>query len=117
MSPQAHAGQIIVTAAAKQTLDRLRDRYGDIILHVTGGFAKTPMCLSAGEIRLGPRDIHLGKADGVDVYEMQITPQASTGTDEYILDAVPGVPLGFSLDPGNGMRFIIDRKAHRPGNA
>jgi len=116
MTSVGKADNIVVTDAAKQTLGRLRDRYGDIILHVTGGFTKAPICLSAGEIRLGSLDVFLGKADGVPVYEMQITPEAfnSNGDDEYVLDVVAGVPIGFSLDPGDGMNFTIARQAKRP---
>lgn len=100
---------ICATPAAKLALERLRDRHGDIILHVTGGCcdARTPLCLRAGDLRLGSRDILLGTVDGVPVYEMQSTPEICYCCGEYVLEVVPGVPVGFSLDPGNGMRFAI----------
>lgn len=112
MDSRANECPIVATAAAKHALDLMRDRYGDIILHVTGGFAKTPLCISAGDLRIGPRDIH-----GVRVYEMQITPEIRYHRDEYVLDVIEGVPVGFSLDPGNGTRFTIERRARRDGNA
>lgn len=59
----------------------------------------------------------MGKADGVRVYEMQITPEIRYHRDEYVLDVIEGVPVGFSLDPGNGTRFTIERRARRDGNA
>jgi uncharacterized protein (DUF779 family) len=102
---------IIATDAAKQALERLRNKYGEIILHVTGGWSKTPVCLQADELRLGARDILLGSVSGVKIYEMQITPEAFHQEGDYILALVAGVPVGFSLDAGNGMKFTIERRA------
>lgn len=104
---------ISATLAASEALARLRARHGDIILHVTGGCcdARTPLCLPANELRLGSRDILLGTVAGVPVYEMQSTPEICYCTGAYVLDMVPGVPVGFSLDPGSGMRFTIREAA------
>ena len=109
MTTNAATCPIAATAAAKQALNQLRARHGDIILHVTGGCcdARTPLCLPAGELRLGSRDILLGKVEGVPVYEMQSTPEICYCCGAYLLDMVAGVPVGFSLDPGQGMRFAI----------
>lgn len=100
---------ISVTPDAKAALGRLRVAHGDIILHVTGGCcdARTPLCLPAGELRLGGRDILLGMADDVPVYEMQSTLEVCYCCAAYVLDVAPGVPVGFSLDPGAGLRFTI----------
>lgn len=112
---------IVATAAAKQALERMRAEHGEIILHVTGGCcdARTPLCLPAGALLLGPRDILLGTVEGVRVYEMQSTPEICFCTGDYVLDVRPGVPVGFSLDPGEGMRFAIREvmPPQRPGAA
>lgn len=104
---------ISATPRAKAVLERLRDQHGDIILHVTGGCcdARTPLCLRAGELRLGARDILLGIVEDVPVYEMQSTPEICYCTGIYELDLTPGLPVGFSLDAGDGMRFTIREKA------
>ena len=109
MESQNTTCPIAATAMAKATLDRLRNRYGPIILHVTGGCcdARTPLCLPAGELRLGARDILLGNVEGVPVYEMQSTPDVCYCCGCYLLDMAPGVPVGFSLDVGDGLRFSI----------
>jgi uncharacterized protein (DUF779 family) len=108
---------ITATSMAKEALTRLRRRHGEIILHVTGGCcdARTPLCLPANELRLGARDILLGMVEGVAVYEMQSTPELCYCNGAYLLDMAPGVPVGFSLDPGEGMRFTIreDIAGHR----
>lgn len=97
----------IATAAAKEALIRLRAQHGDIILHITGGWSKTPLCLCAGDLRLGPRDLLIGSVEGVPVYEMQITPEAGPRSYGYLLELVKEVPVGFCLDPGQGMRFCV----------
>lgn len=104
---------ISATPRAKAALDRLREQYGDIILHVTGGCcdARTPLCLRAGELRLGARDIFLGIVEDVPVYEMQSTPEICYCSGIYELDLTAGLPVGFSLDAGDGMRFTIREKA------
>lgn len=104
---------ISATPRAKAALDRLRAQHGEIILHVTGGCcdARTPLCLRAGELRLGARDILLGIVDGVPVYEMQSTPEICYCTGIYELDLTKGLPVGFSLDAGDGMRFTIREQA------
>lgn len=109
MEPRALTRPITPTQAARNAIESMRARYGDIILHVTGGCcdARTPLCLPAGELRLGSRDILLGTVEGIPVYEMQSTPEVAYCCGEYVLDVVPGVPVGFSLDTGNGMRFAI----------
>lgn len=58
---------ISATPAASKALTQLQTLHGDIILHVTGGCcdARTPLCLRADELRIGPRDILLGNVEGV----------------------------------------------------
>ena len=116
MRPNPPTCPIEATPRAKVALERLKDKHGDIILHVTGGCcdARSPLCLLAGELRLGALDILLGTVEGVDVYEMQNTPELCTCEGCYVLDMIAGTPVGFSLDPGNGMRFTIREKLLAP---
>ena len=109
MEVKSPACPISATSPAKAALMRLREQHGAIVLHVTGGCcdARTPLCLPAQELRIGARDILLGIVEGVKVYEMQSTPEACYCCGTYVLDMVQGVPVGFSLDPGDGQRFTI----------
>lgn len=107
MTTESQCGPIAATAAAKEALIRLRAEHGDIILHLTGGWSRAPICLRAGDLRIGPRDILLGMVEGVPVYEMQISPEPGPRNYGYLLELVKEVPVGFSLDPGQGMRFSI----------
>lgn len=116
MAPDYAPCPITATPAAREALDALRTQHGAIILHVTGGCcdARTPLCLPAGELHLGARDILLGTVEGVPVYEMQSAPEICYCCGCYVLDMVPGVPVGFSLDPGNGRRFPSTRPCRQP---
>ena len=102
--------RIRATEAAAGALDRLRAEHGEIVLHLAGGAedAGTPMAMVADEMRLGARDLHLGTVHGVEVYEQQSRPGAHfrAGWDVE-LDVVPGRAPGFSLHPGEGMRFAL----------
>lgn len=103
----SHNEPVIATAEAKDALARLRAQHGDIILHITGGWSRTPLCLQANELRLGPRDVLIGEIDGVPVYEMQITPMPDQRPYGFRLELIADVPIGFSLDPGQGKRFAV----------
>lgn len=100
---------IRATPEARDALERLRAEHGPIILHVTGGCcdARTPLCLKADDLLLGGRDILLGVVEGVEVYEMQSTPEVAFCTGDYQLELRAGLPVGFSLDAGDGKRFAI----------
>ncbi len=104
-----HTRPISATPEARRALERLKAEHGPILLHVTGGCcdARTPLCLKKGEFRLGARDILLGVVEGVEVYEMQSTPEAVFCAGDYLLEMRPGLPVGFSLDAGGGERFAI----------
>jgi uncharacterized protein (DUF779 family) len=107
MTAAAQSGPITATPAAREALERLRRQHGDIILHITGGWSKAPLCLQAGDLRLGARDILIGSVDGIPVYEMQITPEVGERSYGYVLELVGEAPMGFSLDPGQGLRFAM----------
>jgi uncharacterized protein len=110
MSVREPMCRIEATDAAVAAIDRLRAEHGEIELHIPGGAenAGTPMCFQAGELRIGPRDVYLGSVHGVDVYEQRSRPEGHFRAGWLVsLDLVPGTPPGFSLLPGDGMRFTI----------
>lgn len=105
---------ITATPEARDALRQLKEKHGDIILHVAGANSglRRPVCLPAGELRIGQRDDLLGVVDDVPVYQMQSRPSGECRSDELIIDMVDGMPVGFSLDTGNRRRFTIVRKTH-----
>jgi uncharacterized protein len=101
---------ILATPTAVAALQVLRGIHGPVVLHITGGTydSGASICLPAGELAIGSRDVHLGTIDGVDVYEMRSRPEGHYGTDlELTLEVGEGIPDGFSLSPGPGQRFKI----------
>jgi uncharacterized protein (DUF779 family) len=99
--------QIPISPAAHAALDQLRARHGRLVLHVTGGCcdAGTPLCLAEGEIILGQRDLLQGVCDGVPLYRMG--DEAVECPVSLALDVEPGRAVGFSLDIGDGTRFVL----------
>lgn len=110
MSEREAVCQFEATEAAVAALDRLRAEHGELILHIPGGNedAGTPICLPKGELRMGDLDIYLGSVHGVDVFEQRSLPGVHYRSGWVVrLDVVPGIPAGFGLWPGEGVRFAI----------
>ena len=100
---------ITATEAATGAIDALRAEHGPLILHITGGGddSGTPMCLPAGELRIGPRDLYVGTVHDVDVFEMRSHEDSHFRDGSFVLDVSRGLPVGFSLTPAGHMRFTI----------
>jgi uncharacterized protein (DUF779 family) len=107
---------ITATPEAHDALRQLKEQHGDIILHVAGANSglRRPVCLPAGELRIGQRDDLLGVIDGVPVYQMQSRPDGECRSEDLVIDMVDGFPVGFSLATGNRRRFTIVRKSGTP---
>lgn len=100
---------ITAIPVAMAALDRLRRAHGTIILHITSAAedSRTPMCLPAGELLIGAMDVLLGIIDGVAVYTTRSRPGEHYRASTYELDIRPGLPIGFSIPPAEGMLFSI----------
>jgi uncharacterized protein len=111
---ESELSHIRVTPEALRAIARIRDFCRNIMFHVTLGCcdARSPLCLEAGELRLGSRDVLIGFAGDVPIYEMIVGDDAPPPRD-YILDVIPGTSVGFSLDAGSGHRFTL-REALSP---
>jgi uncharacterized protein len=96
-----------VTDKAAELIARLREMYGDIVFHQSGGCCdgSAPMAYPAGEFRIAERDVFLGEIAGCPFY---------IGGNQYgvwchtqlEIDAVPGRGSGFSLEAPEGVRFL-----------
>ncbi|MCC4621406.1 DUF779 domain-containing protein [Xanthomonas cassavae CFBP 4642] len=100
--------QVTATLAALQLIDTLRARHGDLLFHQSGGCCdgSSPMCFAVGDFIVGDRDVLLGEIAGVPFY---ISPSqfAYWKHTQLIIDVVPGRGGMFSLENGEGVRFLV----------
>ncbi|WP_372392406.1 DUF779 domain-containing protein [Xanthomonas sp. NCPPB 3582] len=100
--------QVMATLAAQQLIDTLRARHGDLLFHQSGGCCdgSSPMCFAVGDFIVGDRDVLLGEIAGAPFY---ISPSqfAYWKHTQLIIDVVPGRGGMFSLENGEGVRFLV----------
>jgi hypothetical protein len=100
--------RVVATDDAKAVIDQLRDRYGPLMFHQSGGCCdgSSPMCFEDGDFRLGASDVYLGDLHGCPFYmardqfeywkHMQLT-----------IDVKEGRGASFSLEIPLGVRFVV----------
>ena len=100
--------RIDTTEAADALIDSLKEKYGEIIFHQSGGCCdgSAPMCYPKGEFYLGGSDVEVGITHGIHFY-MGASQFSYWEHTHLTLDAIPGIGGQFSLENGTGMRFII----------
>ncbi|MGS1079160.1 DUF779 domain-containing protein [Pseudoxanthomonas beigongshangi] len=98
----------MATPPALQLIDTLRARHGPVLFHQSGGCCdgSSPMCYPVGEFIVGDRDVRLGDIGGADFY---ISPSQFEywKHTQLIIDVVPGRGGMFSLENGEGVRFLV----------
>lgn len=100
--------QVIATPAAIQLIEKLRARYGPVLFHQSGGCCdgSSPMCYPQDDFIVGDRDVLLGEIGSAPFYISG--PQfAYWKHTQLIIDVVPGRGGMFSLDNGEGVRFLV----------
>jgi len=104
--------RVLITAAAAELLQRLRDRHGPVMFHQSGGCCdgSSPMCYPDGEFIVGDRDVLLGVLEGAPVWISGPQFEAWKHT-QLVIDVVPGRGGGFSLEAPEGLRFLSRGRA------
>lgn len=100
--------QVTATLAALQLIDTLRARYGPVLFHQSGGCCdgSSPMCFPEGEFIVGDRDVRMGEIGGAPFYIS--APQFEYWKHtQLIIDVVEGRGGMFSLENGEGVRFLV----------
>ncbi|MCS4235806.1 DUF779 domain-containing protein [Stenotrophomonas sp. BIGb0135] len=100
--------QVMATLPALRLIETLQARHGDLLFHQSGGCCdgSSPMCFAQGDFIVGDRDVRLGDIGGAPFY-------ISASQFEYwkhtqlIIDVVPGRGGMFSLENGEGVRFLV----------
>jgi uncharacterized protein (DUF779 family) len=100
--------RISVTDDAIKVIDQLKERYGPLMFHQSGGCCdgSSPMCFEIGDFKVGESDIQLGMIADCPFYMSR---------DQYdywkhthlTVDVTPGRGSSFSLEIPLGVRFII----------
>lgn len=100
--------QVMATLPALQLIDTLRARHGPVLFHQSGGCCdgSSPMCYPVGEFIVGDRDVRLGDIGGADFYIGPSQFEYWKHT-QLIIDVVPGRGGMFSLENGEGVRFLV----------
>jgi uncharacterized protein (DUF779 family) len=108
MNSEALPQQVLVTPEAIVLIDRLRGKHGPVMFHQSGGCCdgSSPMCYPAGEFLVGDSDVLLGEVHGAQFYISKPQFEYWKHT-QLILDVVPGRGGMFSLENGEGVRFLI----------
>jgi uncharacterized protein len=100
--------RVIFTTRALELTRQLRERFGRLIFHLSGGCCEgsAPMCFRASDFRVGERDVLLGVIAGCPFY----VGAAQFGYWAYCQLTVDVTAAGgdsFSLEAAEGVRFIV----------
>jgi uncharacterized protein (DUF779 family) len=99
--------RVLCTAATKSLLKTLKEEYGTLLFHQSGGCCdgSAPMCYPAGDFKIGQADVFLGEIAGVPFYIGGAQFEYWQHT-QLIIDVVPGRGSGFSVESPHGVRFL-----------
>jgi len=100
--------QVITTPAAVALIEKLRAKHGPVMFHQSGGCCdgSSPMCYPVGEFMTGDSDVQLGTVEGAPFFISRPQFEYWKHT-QLILDVVTGRGGMFSLENGEGVRFLI----------
>ena len=107
-APTQTPEQVICTAAAARLMETLAAKHGALMFHQSGGCCdgSSPMCYPHGEFLVGDSDVLLATLGETPFYMSRSQFEYWKHT-QLILDVVPGRGGMFSLENGEGVRFLI----------
>ena len=99
--------RVDATPAALDLIESLRAKHGPVMFHQSGGCCdgSSPMCFPLGEFLVGGSDVKLGEIGGAPFY-MSASQFEYWKHTKLIIDVVPGRGGMFSLENGEGVRFL-----------
>ena len=100
--------QVLTTPASVALMESLKAKHGPLMFHQSGGCCdgSSPMCYPLGEFMTGDSDVLLATIEGAPFYMSKNQFEYWKHT-QLILDVVPGRGGMFSLENGEGVRFLI----------
>ena len=108
--------RVLITDKAAEIVARLKARHGALMFHQSGGCCdgSAPMCYPAGDFRVGPQDVLLGRIADCDFYIGAAQFEYWEHT-QLIVDVVPGRGAGFSAEAPEGVRFLTRSRVFTDG--
>ena len=108
--------QVTATPTAVALIERLHAKHGPLLFHQSGGCCdgSAPMCYSKDEFIVGDRDVQLGEIGGAPFYISGPQFEYWKHT-QLIIDVVPGRGGMFSLENGEGVRFLTRSRLFTDG--
>lgn len=99
--------RVLATDACTSLVAKLVAQHGPVMFHQSGGCCdgSAPMCYPQGEFLLGDHDVQLGEIAGAPFYMTRAQFEYWKHT-QLIIDVVPGRGGMFSLEGGEGVRFL-----------
>lgn len=103
----ARLERVVATDAALDLIGKLQDRHGPLLFHQSGGCCdgSSPMCYARSEFLVGDSDRLLGEIGGQPFY-MSAAQFEYWKHTQLIIDVVAGRGGMFSLENGEGIRFL-----------
>jgi uncharacterized protein (DUF779 family) len=103
----ADVHQVIATDVALALIETLRQRHGPVLFHQSGGCCdgSSPMLFPQDDFIVGDHDVQLGTIGGAPFY-MSPSQFEYWKHTQLIIDVVPGRGGMFSLENGEGVRFL-----------
>jgi len=100
--------QVVATPKAAALMQRLSAKHGPVMFHQSGGCCdgSSPMCYPDGEFMVGDSDVLIGTLNGAPFYISRSQFEYWKHT-QIVLDVVPGMGGMFSLENGEGVRFLV----------
>ena len=103
--------RVLVTKEAEAIIDQLRNQYGELMFHQSGGCCdgSSPMCFEKGELMLDNSDVWLGNIHGCNFYMSKDQFEYWEHT-QLTVNITKGRGASFSLEIPLGLRFIIESR-------
>ena len=100
--------RVSVTKDAEEVIQKLKQRYGDLMFHQSGGCCdgSSPMCFEDGDFKTGDSDVKLGEICGCEFY-MSADQYEYWKHTHLTVDITEGRGASFSLEIPMGIRFVI----------
>ena len=108
--------KVIATPVAVALIEKLRARHGPLLFHQSGGCCdgSSPMCYPQDDFIVGDRDVLLGTIGDAPFY-MSPSQYEYWKHTQLVIDVVPGRGGMFSLENGEGVRFLTRSRLFTDG--